>query len=142
MPPPGSKPSSSINPVASSGGGIRAGIGSRSANARVEASHQKRNSVIHQVSSQKQKQQSQSYSHAQIKIAKMVNHLVQKRQRSLIHIQKAFTKEGSMWMNCIKIHEQDIKQLIMASAVTSNQDGPFSTQKAPGQSDYQGAQNN
>jgi hypothetical protein len=79
IPAPGSKNASSINPIVSSGGGIRAGIGSRSANARVELSHQKRNSVIHQVSSQKQKQQSQSYSHAQIKIAKMVNHLVQKR---------------------------------------------------------------
>jgi hypothetical protein len=79
VPPPGSKNASSINPIVSSGGGIRAGIGSRSAaNTKAELGHQKRNSVIHQVSSQKQKHQ-QPYSHSQIKIAKMVNHLVQKR---------------------------------------------------------------
>ena len=57
------------------------------------------------------------YSQEQIEQLKIVQHLVQQRQRSLIHIGNTMSPDGCMWMNLIKIKKPDIEQHIMSSVV-------------------------
>ena len=78
--PYGSKKQTTINPVASTGTSVRAGIGSRSANAAVkhdQTQHKRNNnSVINQVSNHKKTSKSHTYSKSQIRIAGMIGHVV------------------------------------------------------------------
>ena len=61
----------------------------------------------------------QTYTKQQHNVLKNLSMIVEKRHRSLLHIQKVFTTEGNMWMNCIKVNRGDIQQLIMSNSVSS-----------------------
>lgn len=43
-----------------------------------------------------------------IKLSKKIEYLVHKRHRSLRHIQTAMSKEGTFWLNCVKMNRIDI----------------------------------
>ena len=34
------------------------------------------------------------------------------RHRNLIHIQKALSPEGTLWMNTVRINREDVKQMV------------------------------
>ena len=44
-----------------------------------------------------------------------------------MHLQKALSKKGTMWMNCVRVTESDLKQLVMTCIVAGpgTPDGSF-----------------
>jgi hypothetical protein len=47
-----------------------------------------------------------------IKLSKKIEYLVHKRHRTFRHIQNAMGKEGTFWLNCVKLNKQSISKIL------------------------------
>lgn len=47
-----------------------------------------------------------------IMFSRKIEYLVHKRHRSFRHIQNAVGKEGTFWLNCVKLNKQNVTKIL------------------------------
>ena len=54
-----------------------------------------------------------------IKISRRIEYIVHKRHRAFRHIQNAMSKDGTFWLNSVKLNKQNIREVLKLSSIYS-----------------------